>query len=63
MLLSGTVELRFMFKLLFTIISPLVMILTFMGLVECIVYLATNCGVAEATETSTPVRKPLHQRV
>jgi hypothetical protein len=24
---------------------------SFMGLVECIVYLATNCGVAGATET------------
>jgi hypothetical protein len=34
-----------------------------MGLVECIVYLATNYGVAEATETQIPIRKPLHQGV
>jgi hypothetical protein len=32
-----------------------------MGLVECIVYMVTNCGVAGATETQTPVGKPLHQ--
>jgi hypothetical protein len=33
----------------------------FMGLVEYIVYLATNCGVAGVTQTQTPVGKPLHQ--